>query len=89
MHLPVKVISKSSIVIQPAQVSTADITDLQFLMPAGAGGVGEGFEVAFFFFFGGFGDADFVVFAYGEGDRGGFAQDGDFEEAGVDGGCEV
>ncbi len=48
-------------------------------MARGARGVGERLQLAFFFFFGGLGGADFVVLEDCEGDGGGFAQDGDFE----------
>ena len=58
-------------------------------MPAGARGVGQGFQLALFFLFAGFGGADFVEFRVGCVDGGGFAEDADFEEAGVDGAGEV
>ena len=89
MHLAIEMIRESSIVVQPAQIRAADVTDLKFLMTAGTGGVREGFEIAFFLLFGGFGDTDFVVLGHCERDGGGFAQDGDFKQAGVDGCGEV
>lgn len=89
MHLPIKMIRQSAIIIQPTQIRPAHVADLQFLMPRGPGGVAERFQLALFFLFGGFGDADFVVFGDCEGDAGGFAEDGDFEEACVDAVGEV
>ena len=73
MHLPIKVIRQPPIIIQSAQIRAANITDLEFLMAGRARGIAQGFEFALFFFFCGFGDANFVVFGYGEGDLGGVA----------------
>lgn len=84
MHLPIEMIREPTIVIQPAQIRAAHVAHLELLMARRAGGVGQGLELALFFLFGGFGDADFVVLRDGEGDAGGFAEDGDFEEARVD-----
>lgn len=89
MHLAVEMIRQSSIVVQSTQIRTTHVADLQFLMAAGARGVGQGFEVALFFFFAGLGGADFVEFGVGSVHGAGFAQDADFEEAGVDGAREV
>lgn len=89
MHLAVKVIRQSPIVIQSTQIRTTHVADLQFLMSAGARGVGQGFELALFLFFAGFGGADFVEFGVCGVHGAGFGQDADFEEAGVDGAGEV
>lgn len=89
MHLPVEMIRQPPIVVQSTQIRTAHVTDLQLLMPAGARGVGQGFELALFFFFAGLGGADLVELGVCGVDGAGFAQDADFEEAGVDGAGEV
>ena len=82
-------IRQPPIVIQPAQVRPAHVANLQFLMPRGPRSIRQGFEFALFFLLAGFGDADFVEFGDGGSDGAGFAEDGDFEEAGVDGAREV
>ena len=83
MHLPIEVIRQSSIVIQSTQIRPADVTDLKFLMPRRTRGVGKGFQLSFFFLFGGFGGADFVELLDGEVYRSRFAKDGYFKKTGV------
>lgn len=89
MHFPIKVIRQPPIIVQSTQIRATHITNLQFLVTRRPGGVREGFQLSFFFFFGRFGGADFVVFVNGECDGGGFAEDGDFEESGINGVGEV
>lgn len=84
MHFAIKVIRQPAIVVQTTQVGAAHVADLQLLVAGGAGRVGEGFQLALLFFLGDFGGADFVEFGHGGRDAAGFAEDGDFEEAGVD-----
>ena len=89
MHLSIEMVRQSPIIIQTTQIRPTNITDLQLLVTRRAAGVAQGFKLAFFVLFGSFGDTDFMMLGYGEGDVGSFAQDGDFKEAGVDGVCEV
>lgn len=89
MHLPVEMIRQSPIVVQATQIRTTHVADLQLLMPAGARGIGQRFQLALFLLFAGFGGADFVELRVGGIDGAGFAEDADFEEAGVDGAREV
>lgn len=89
MHLPVEMIRQPPIIIQSTQIGSTDIADLQFLMPRGTRGVGEGFKFALFILFGGLCDVDLVEFRDGGGDGAGFAEDGDFKETSVDGTREV
>lgn len=58
-------------------------------MAGGAGGVGEGLQFTLFFLFGLFGGAHFEELGDGARDAAFFAEDRDFEEAGVDGAGEV
>lgn len=89
MHLPIKVIRQPPVVVQPTQIRAAHVADLEFLVAAGPGGIGEGAQFAFFFLLGSFGSADLVEFTDGGADGTGFAEDADFEEASVDGAGKV
>lgn len=73
MHFAVEVICQAAVVVEAAQVGAADVADLQLLVAAGTGGVGQGLEFALLVFFGGFGGADFVEFGHGYADAAGFA----------------
>lgn len=85
MHLPIKVIRQSPIIVQSTQIRATHVADLQFLVTRRPGGVGEHFQISFFFFFGGFGSADFMMLEDCEGDGRGFSEYGDFEETRVNG----
>lgn len=58
-------------------------------MARGARSVGERLELALFLFLGDFRGADLVELGDCGADAAGFAQNGDFEEAGVDGAGEI
>lgn len=69
MHFAVEVIRQPPVVIQSTQVRTANITHLQLLVSARARSVGKRAELAFLFFFGSFGGADFIELGDSGGDR--------------------
>ena len=85
MHLPIKVVRQPAIVIQPRKIRAADVANLELLVARGTARFGERAEFALFVFLGGFGETDLVELGSGEGYAAGVAEDGDFEEAGVDG----
>ena len=89
MHLSIEMIRQTSVIVQPTQIRSTYITDLQFLMPRRTRCVGKGFEFPLLLLFGRFSDVDFVELGDGRGDGAGFAEDGDFEETGVDGAGEI
>lgn len=89
VHLAVEVVRQPAVVVEPGEVRAADVADLQLLVARGPRGVGEGLEFALARLLLVLGGADLVELVEGEGDGAGFAQDGDLEEAGVDGFGEV
>ncbi len=89
MHLPIEMIRQPSIIVKPTEIGSTYITDLQLLMPRGTGRIRKGFEFSLLFFFGSLGDVYFMEFCDGCGDGAGFAEDGDFEEPGIDGAGEI
>lgn len=89
MHLSVEMIRQTSVIVQPTQIRSTYITDLQFLMPRRTRRIGKGFEFTLLLLLGRFSDVDFVELGDGRGDGAGFAEDGDFEETGIDGAREV
>ena len=84
MHLAVKMIRESTIIVQATEIRATHVADLQFLVARRARGVGQCFKIPLLVFFRGLGDANLVVLGHGEGDAGCFTQDGDFEESDVD-----
>lgn len=89
MHLAVKVVSQPAVVVEPAEVGAADIADLQLLVAGRARGVGQGLELllALGFLLAGLADAEELVLGAGDFAHG--AEDFNFEEAAVNGRCEV
>lgn len=77
------------IVIQPTEISATDVTDLEFLVARGPRRVGERLEFALLLLLGLLGGADFEELGQRARDAAFLAEDGDFEEAGVDGAGEV
>lgn len=65
MHFSIEMIRQPPIVIQPTQIGTAHIADLEFLVARGPGGVGEGLEFALFLLFRLLGGAHFEEFRHG------------------------
>jgi hypothetical protein len=78
-------VRQSAIIIQPRQVRTAHIADLQFLVTRGAGGVGEGFELALALLLGGQSGAHFEELVRGEVD--GAEGSGEFDFGEAEGDC--
>lgn len=89
MHLPIEMIRQSSIIVKPTEIGSTYITDLQLLMSRGTRRIRKGFKFSLLFFFGSLGDVYLMEFCDGCGDGAGFAEDGDFEESGVDGAGEI
>jgi hypothetical protein len=59
MHLSIKVICQSPIVVQSAEIGAADITDLKFLMTRRPRRIRQRLELAFSFILCGFGLSEF------------------------------
>lgn len=68
MHLAIKVVGQSAVVVQSTQIGATDVAHLQFLMSARARGVRERFQFAFLLLLGRLGSADLVEFCHGRGD---------------------
>lgn len=85
MHLTIEVVRQPAIVVEPAEVCAADVADLQLLVARGPAGVGEGLEVSLALLLGLLGLADLEVLLDGARDAPFLGQDGDLEQACVDG----
>jgi hypothetical protein len=89
MHLSVEVVRQATVVVKSAEVRTADVADLEFLMSRRTRRVGERFELLLTVGFGLRGLADAEQLVLGTGDFAHGTEDFDFEEAVVNGGCEI
>jgi len=89
MHLPVKMVRQSPIVIQPTEIGATDVADLELLVARGTRRVGERLQFALFLLLGLLGGAHFEEFCQRARYAAFFAKDGNFEEAAVDGAGEV
>lgn len=89
VHLSKEMIRQPPVVVEPTQVRTADIADLQLLVTRWPRGILQILEVSFVGFFLVLRRADFVQFVHSHRHRARLAKDGDLEKAGVDGVVEV
>lgn len=89
VHLAVEVVRQAAVVVEAGEVGAADVADLQLLVARGPRGVGEGLELALTHLLLVLGGADLVQLVEGERDAAHLAEDGDLEEACVDGLGEV
>ena len=84
MHLPIEMIRKAPIIVQPTQIRPTNIAHLEFLMTRGPTRITKGLELPFLLLLCSFGHPDFVVLSHGERDLGIVAQDRDLEEPSID-----
>ena len=89
MHLSIKMVRQPPIIIQPRQIRTTHIADLQLLVAARPRCIRERLEFGLVLGLGEQRRADTDVFFQGARDEGGCAEDFDFEEAGLDGFREI
>ena len=62
VHLPEEMVCQAAVIIETAQVCTANVAHLELLMPGWAGGILEVLQVALTHFLLVFGSADLVQF---------------------------
>lgn len=74
-------IRQAAVIIQPAQVRTAHVAHLQFLMARGAGRIGERFQLTFLVLLSDFSGANLVELGYGRAYAAGFTQNTDLKQA--------
>lgn len=89
MHLPIKMIRQPAIIIQPTQIRTTHIADLQFLVSARARRIRQRLELRLVLRLRKQGGADAHVFLEGARDQTRRAEDLDLEQARLDARGEV
>ena len=89
MHLPIEMVGQAPIIIQPAQVGTTHIADLQLLMPARPARIVQVLEVALLVGAGVQGLLQLVMLLDGERDAAHLAHGLDLQQARLDGAVEA
>lgn len=84
MHFSEEVVRQTPVVIESAEVGAANVADLQLLVTRRTGGILEVLELAFAGLLLVLCGADLVHLIQGHCDGATFAEDGNFEEAGID-----